>query len=88
MDKARIAGEAEHFFEWPDPKCKDTVTLTSCVIFASVIAEMAMTAERERCAKLCDVARDAIWPYHEPEVLNAACTVCENLANRIRGLEA
>ena len=45
-------------------------------------------AERERCAKVCDEARDAIWPYHAPEVLNAACTVCENLANRIRGVVA
>lgn len=49
--KARIAEEAQHFFEWPDPKHRDTVTLTSCVIFASVIAEMARAAERERWVK-------------------------------------
>jgi hypothetical protein len=48
----------------------------------------AVAAERERCAKLCDEARDAVWLYQEPEVLNAACTVCENLANRIRGIVA
>lgn len=52
--------------------------------FAALVA----AAERERCAKVCDEARDAIWPYHKPDVLNAACTVCENLANRIRGLGA
>jgi len=51
----------------------------------AVLIEAVEAAERERCAKLCDVARDAVWPYHEPEVWNAARTVCENLAARIRG---
>jgi hypothetical protein len=40
IDKKRIEDEARHFFEWPDPKRRDTVTLTSCVIFAATIAEM------------------------------------------------
>lgn len=55
---------------------------------AREIAAQLVAAERERCARICDEARAAIWPYHEPEVLNAACTVCENLANRIRGIGA
>jgi hypothetical protein len=52
MNKARIKEEAEHFFEWPDPARRDHVTLTSCLIFAEVIAGMAVDAEREECAKL------------------------------------
>jgi hypothetical protein len=56
-DKKRIEEEAQHFFEWPDPTRKDHVTLTSCVIFAATIAEMARAAERERWAKhLLDLA--------------------------------
>lgn len=47
IDKKRIEEEAQHFFEWPDPKHRDTVTLTSCVIFASTIAEM-VRAEQSR----------------------------------------
>ena len=54
MNKARIKEEAEHFFEWPDPKRRDHVTLTSCLIFAEVIAGMAADAEREACAKVCE----------------------------------
>lgn len=54
MNKARIKEEAEHFFEWPDPKRRDHVTLASCLIFAEVIAGMAVDAEREECAKLCE----------------------------------
>jgi hypothetical protein len=54
MNKARIKEEAEHFFEWPDPARRDHVTLTSCLIFAEVIAGMAVDAEREECAKLCE----------------------------------
>ena len=52
MNKARIKEEAEHFFEWPDPKRRDHVTLASCLIFAEVIAGMAVDAEREACAKV------------------------------------
>jgi hypothetical protein len=48
IDQKRITEEAEHFFEWPDPKRKEDVTLTSCVIFAATIAEMARKEERER----------------------------------------
>ncbi len=55
MNKARIKEEAEHFFEWPDPKRRDHVTLTSCLIFAEVIAGMAVDAEREECAKLVEI---------------------------------
>ena len=54
IDKKRIEEEAQHFFEWPDPKRKDHVTLTSCLIFAATIAEMVRAEERERCAALCD----------------------------------
>lgn len=47
----------------------------------------ARSAERERCAALCDEAKAAIWDLHEPAVKQAAQTVCENLAARIRGVE-
>ena len=50
IDTTRIAEEAQHFFEWPDPTRKDHVTLTSCVIFAATISEMARADERERIA--------------------------------------
>lgn len=46
IDKRRIAEEAQHFFEWPDPKRRDTVTLTSCLIFAGTIAEMVRAEQR------------------------------------------
>ena len=46
IDKKRIADEAQHFFEWPDPKRRDTVTLNSCVIFAATIAEMVRAEQR------------------------------------------
>jgi len=52
------------------------------------IVAAAVAAERERCAKLCEDARDAVWPYHARVVVDAACTVCENLAHRIRGVWA
>jgi hypothetical protein len=61
MNKARIKEEAEHFFEWPDPKRRDHVTLASCLIFAEVIAGMAVDAEREECAKV------AAWVLKMPE---------------------
>jgi hypothetical protein len=55
MNKARIKEEAEHFFEWPDQKRRDHVTLASCLIFAEVIAGMAVDAEREACAKVVEI---------------------------------
>ena len=58
IDQKRIAEEAAHFFEWPDPKNKDHVTLTSCVIFASTIAEWARKEERERWAKTFEQRAD------------------------------
>lgn len=61
MNKARIKEEAEHFFAWPDPKRRDHVTLTSCLIFAEVIAGMAVDDEREECAKL------AAWILKMPQ---------------------
>jgi hypothetical protein len=54
MNKARIKEEAEHFFEWPTNR-RDHVTLTSCLIFAEVIAGMAVDAEREECAKVVEI---------------------------------
>ena len=55
---------------------------------AVILAETAREVERERCAQICDEARAAVWPLHDAEVFKAAQTVCENLANRIRGLGA
>jgi len=55
MNKARIKEEAEHFFEWPDPQRRDHVTLASCLIFAEVIAGMAIDAEREECARAVEI---------------------------------
>ena len=53
MNKARIKEQAEHFFDGPS-KRRDNVTLTSCLIFAEVIAGMAVDAEREACAQIGD----------------------------------
>ena len=53
MDKERIKKEAEAFFEWPTQD-KTHVTTTSMLIFANVIAEIAMNEERETCAAECD----------------------------------
>lgn len=50
--------------------------------------DAAVRAERERCGRICDEAKAAIWPYHDSEVKLTAETVCENLANRIRGIGA
>ena len=60
MNKARIKEEAEHFFEWPTNR-RDHVTLTSCLIFAEVIAGMAVDAEREECANV------AAWILKMPQ---------------------
>ena len=57
-------------------------------LYDQTVIDAAVAAERERCAKLCDVARAAVWPYHDAEVFKVAQTVCENLANRIRGIGA
>ena len=64
IDKKRIADEAQHFFEWPDPKNKDYVTLTSCVIFASTIAEMVNAENIGRGEKLADDLRGEIATLH------------------------
>ena len=47
-------------------------------------AAAAVAAERERCARICNDALSAIWPFHEPPVIRTAETVCRNLADRIR----
>lgn len=78
------------FWDWwiLEPHRRKYAPDHSATLAAREAWQAAKEFERERCAKLCDEARDAIWPYHEPVVLNAACTVCENLANRIRGTGA
>ena len=43
-----------------------------------------VAAAIEACAKLCDDAKAAVWPYHDPEVKRTAETVCGNLAAAIR----
>ena len=45
----------------------------------------AVAAERERCAKLCESARDSIWEFSDPAVKETAHNVCTNLAAAIRG---
>lgn len=52
---------------------------------AEKLVSEAAAAERERCAKLCDEAGAAVWPYHDPCIIKTAKTVCENLAAKIRG---
>ena len=47
---------------------------------------LAVAAEREACAKVCDAGRASIWEYHEPYVKSLAATVCENLAAKIRAV--
>lgn len=48
-------------------------------------AELVRAAERERCAKLCESARDSIWEFSDPAVKETAHNVCTNLAAAIRG---
>lgn len=48
-------------------------------------AAQMVAAERERCAKVCDDARAAIWEFHDKQVRDTAETVCINLAVQIRG---
>lgn len=50
MTKDEIKAEFDAFIEWPDSKNKRTVTTTSALIFAEVIAAMAVAKEREACA--------------------------------------
>lgn len=59
IDKMRIEQEAHHFFEWPDPKRKNHVTLTSCVIFAATVAEMVRAEERERWLRLLEACAES-----------------------------
>ena len=84
MNKARIKEEAEHFFEWPDPKRRDHVTLTSCLIFAEVIAGMAVDAEREACAQVCVDAIASIRGFGTEDMKQIGINVCTNLAKAIR----
>ena len=84
MNKARIKEEAEHFFEWPDPKRRDHVTLTSCLIFAEVIAGMAADAEREACAQVCVDAIAPIRGFGTEDAKQTGINVCNNLAKAIR----
>ena len=63
IDKKRIAEEAQHFFEWPDPKHRDSVTLTSCVIFAATIAEVARAEEKARCIAACKAMKSLEGDY-------------------------
>ena len=70
MNKEQIAAEAEAFFEWPDPANKNVVTLTSCLIFAGVIARMAMGQEREACAKVCE-QEGLLWGRRYADAIRA-----------------
>ena len=53
-------------------------------LYDQAALDAAVAAERERCAKVCDDARAAIWDYHDKQVRDTAETVCINLAVRIR----
>jgi hypothetical protein len=86
MNKARIKEEAEHFFEWPDPKRRDHVTLASCLIFAEVIAGMAVDAEREACAKVCDQRKLVTPEWVLDQHYNQATAHCA-AAIRERGMK-
>jgi hypothetical protein len=48
--------------------------------FAALVA----AAEREACAKVCDVTKARIWEFHPYAVREAAHSVCANLAAAIR----
>ena len=48
--------------------------------FAKIIAEK----KREKCAKVCETAKEKIWEYHEENVKNASFNVCINIAKLIR----
>jgi hypothetical protein len=51
--------------------------------FAALVA----AAEREACAKVCDVTKARIWEFHPYAVREAAHSVCANLAAAIRARE-
>lgn len=45
----------------------------------------AVAAERERCAKLCESARESIFEFSDTAVKETGHNVCTNLAAAIRG---
>ena len=67
-------------------KCADQDADMQEQVFADRM-EIAIAAERERCAKLCEDARASIWEYHPDEVKQAAKNTCANLAAKIRALK-
>lgn len=44
----------------------------------------AVSAEREACAKVCEVSAELIWEYHPEQVKTVGESVCINLAAAIR----
>ena len=53
MTRDEIAKRFETFFEW-DTDDRSIVTSTSAKLFAEHIAGLAVAAEREVCAKICE----------------------------------
>lgn len=84
----RVAYTAAIVASWPirNREWMNTPLYDLAAVASDIAA--AVAAERERCAKLCDDARNAISPYHDQDVLTAARAVCENLADSIRGVRA
>ena len=56
---------------------------SACRVKAAVDA--AVAAERERCAKLCESARESIFEFSDTAVKETGNNVCTNLAAAIRG---
>ncbi len=76
IDRERIEQEATHFFEWPDPENKDYVTLTSCVLFAHAIAEMARSEDRKAHENALSVALADAQRLREWLSGDAECPCC------------
>lgn len=53
MTRDEITKRFETFFEW-DTDDRSIVTSTSAKLFAEHIAGLAVAAEREMCARICD----------------------------------
>lgn len=74
MTFCELKQRSETFFEWNYENQKDYVTLTSAILFAQHIAELAVTAEREKLEagriKAADVLMRNGYLFHRftPEI--------------------
>lgn len=60
MTHDEIKAEFDKFIEFPDGSPRTEVTVTSTLLFAEHIAALVAAAEREACAKVCDIKAEVI----------------------------